>query len=52
MAPYEALYGRECRPPMCWEEVGERVLARMELMEITNQAMPLIMARLKKVASI
>ena len=23
MAPYEVLYGRECRSPLCWE-VGER----------------------------
>ncbi|WZZ27141.1 hypothetical protein YC2023_010542 [Brassica napus] len=24
MAPYEALYGRPCRTPLCWTEVGER----------------------------
>ena len=23
MAPYEALYGRPCRSPVCWTEVGE-----------------------------
>ncbi|WRX12994.1 Reverse transcriptase domain - like 10 [Theobroma cacao] len=22
MAPYEALYGRKCRTPLCWDEVG------------------------------
>ena len=22
MAPYEALYGRPCRSPVCWQEVG------------------------------
>ena len=22
MAPYEALYGRPCRSPLCWTEVG------------------------------
>ena len=27
MAPYEALYGRPCRSPLCWVETGEpRVL--------------------------
>ena len=26
MAPYEALYGRKCRTPLCWDEVGERKL--------------------------
>ena len=24
MAPFEALYGRRCRTPACWEEVGVR----------------------------
>ena len=24
MAPYEALYGRKCRFPICWDEIGER----------------------------
>ena len=24
MAPYEALYGRKCRSPSCWNEVGEK----------------------------
>jgi hypothetical protein len=24
MAPYEALYGRKCRTPLCWEEVGNQ----------------------------
>ena len=25
MAPYEAVYGRQCRTPLCWSEVGERI---------------------------
>ena len=26
MAPYEALYGRKCRSPLCWDEIwGKRV---------------------------
>ncbi|MCI70769.1 retrotransposon protein, partial [Trifolium medium] len=24
MAPYEALYGRKCRTPLCWTKVGDR----------------------------
>lgn len=24
MAPFEALYGMNCRSPICWEEVGDR----------------------------
>ncbi|GKG15035.1 putative reverse transcriptase domain-containing protein, partial [Tanacetum coccineum] len=23
-APFEALYGRKCRSPVCWAEVGDR----------------------------
>ena len=26
MAPYEALYGRKCRSPICWFETGETAL--------------------------
>jgi len=26
MSPYEALYGRDCRTPLNWSEVGERGL--------------------------
>jgi len=31
MAPYEALYGRKCRSPICWTEVGERQILGPEL---------------------
>ncbi|TYK07530.1 DNA/RNA polymerases superfamily protein [Cucumis melo var. makuwa] len=30
MAPCEALYGRPCRTPVCWNEVGERKLVGPE----------------------
>src|SRR4051812_17753095 len=28
MAPYEALYGRPCRSPLCWVEAGESSVVR------------------------
>ena len=28
VAPFEALYGRKCRSPLCWAEVGDTQLAR------------------------
>ena len=31
MAPYEALYGRKYRSPLCWDEVGERKLLGPEI---------------------
>ena len=27
-APFEALYGRKCRSPICWAEVGDTQMAR------------------------
>ena len=36
MAPFEALYGRKCRTPVCWDEVGERRLVGPELVQITS----------------
>ncbi|KAL7233486.1 hypothetical protein ACSBR1_017163 [Camellia fascicularis] len=26
MAPYETLFGRKCRSPICWTKVGDRKL--------------------------
>ncbi|TXG69298.1 hypothetical protein EZV62_004233 [Acer yangbiense] len=37
MAPYEALYGRRCRSPICWDEVGERKLLGPELVQVTTE---------------
>ena len=31
MTPFEALYGKSCRTPVCWEEVGKRKLLGPEL---------------------
>ena len=31
MAPYEALYGRRCRLPVHWDEVGEQKLLGPEI---------------------
>ncbi|XP_055960623.1 uncharacterized protein LOC126668412 [Mercurialis annua] len=47
MAPYEALYGRKCRSPICWEEVGERKLSGAEIIQITSEKVPLIKRRLE-----
>ena len=35
MALYEALYGKKCRTPRCWDEVGEWKHNDVELIEIT-----------------
>ncbi|KAA3474119.1 reverse transcriptase [Gossypium australe] len=48
MAPYEALYGRRCRTPTCWTELGERGLLGPELISKTEEKMKLIRGRLKE----
>ncbi|KAJ0969832.1 hypothetical protein J5N97_022709 [Dioscorea zingiberensis] len=46
MAPYEALYGRRYRSPICWDEVGEHKLLGPELVQITTEKIRLIKERL------
>ena len=47
MAPYEALYGRRCRSPLCWTEVGEKQIEGPELVRETSEKVPLIQDRLR-----
>ena len=37
MAPYEALYGRPCRSPVCWTEVGKRTSTGPNLVKDTSK---------------
>ncbi|KAM2483574.1 hypothetical protein ACFX1W_041193 [Malus domestica] len=37
LSPFEALYGKSCRTPLCWSEVGERVLVGPEVVDETMQ---------------
>ena len=46
MAPYEALYGRKCRSPLCWDEVGVKRILGPELIEQTKQSVETIKKRL------
>ena len=47
MAPYELLYGRKCRTPVCWGEVGPRELAHKDVIEVTNAKIDVVRAHLK-----
>ena len=42
MAPYEALYGRPCRSPLCWTEVGESSIRGPDLVRDTSEKVSLI----------
>ncbi|GKC69941.1 putative reverse transcriptase domain-containing protein [Tanacetum coccineum] len=46
-APYEALYGRKCRSPVCWAEVGEAQLTGPELIQETTEKIILIKQRMQ-----
>ena len=47
MAPYEALYGRKCRTPICWDEVGERKLSSEELIKVSTEKIQVVREKLK-----
>nr|GEZ51626.1 hypothetical protein [Tanacetum cinerariifolium]GEZ51628.1 hypothetical protein [Tanacetum cinerariifolium] len=46
-ASFEALYGRKCRSPFMWAEVGEGQLIGHELVQETNEKISQIKDRLK-----
>ena len=51
IAPYEALYDRKCRSPLCWEEVGERKLLGSKIIQMTSEKIDLIRKRLQTTQS-
>lgn len=50
-APFEALYGRKCRSPICWNEVGDRQLTGPEIIHETTEKIVQIRERLKTARS-
>ncbi|CAN6723316.1 unnamed protein product [Malus baccata var. baccata] len=47
MSTFEALYGRACRTPLCWSEVGERVVEGLEIVDENTQNVQVIKSNLK-----
>ena len=47
MTPFEALYGRKCRTPVCWDEVCERRLVSPELVQVTSEKSEVVHDNLK-----
>ena len=47
MAPYEALYGRKCRTPLCWTELSEKKVIGLDLIQETEEKVKMIKERLK-----
>ncbi|KAI3810131.1 hypothetical protein L1987_19741 [Smallanthus sonchifolius] len=46
-APFEALYGRKCRTPICWSGIGENQLSGHEIVLETTEKVTQIKDRLK-----
>nr|GEZ60006.1 putative reverse transcriptase domain-containing protein [Tanacetum cinerariifolium] len=45
--PFEALYGRKCRSPVCWTEVGEAQILGPELIQETTEKIVQIKQRMQ-----
>nr|GFC20120.1 putative reverse transcriptase domain-containing protein [Tanacetum cinerariifolium] len=46
-APFEALYGRKCRSPICWAEVGDAQLTGPEIIHETTEKIIQIKSRIQ-----
>ncbi|GKE01564.1 putative nucleotidyltransferase, ribonuclease H [Tanacetum coccineum] len=44
-------YGRKCRAPICWNEVGERVIEGPKLVEVSNEKVAIAKEKLKEACS-
>ncbi|XP_073152831.1 uncharacterized protein [Henckelia pumila] len=51
MAPYEALYGRPCRSPVLWTEIGERTEFGPEIFQQTAEVVARIRYRMRTAQS-
>ncbi|KAI3776671.1 hypothetical protein L1987_46459 [Smallanthus sonchifolius] len=47
MPPYKMLYGRRCRTPVCWGEIGQKELGSLEVVKETSERFDQIKARMK-----
>ncbi|MCI78505.1 hypothetical protein A2U01_0099775, partial [Trifolium medium] len=47
MSPFEALYGRKCRTPLCWFESGESVVLGPEIVQQTTDKIKMIQEKMR-----
>jgi hypothetical protein len=47
MAPFEALYGKKCRTPLAWSEVGERTLFGPAIIEVAKEKVEIVRENLR-----
>ena len=46
MAPFEALYGRLCISPLCWDEVSESIILGSDMVRETSDKIKVICKKL------
>ena len=51
MDPLEALYGRRCRTPLCWDQVVDSSSVGTDIVEEANEKIRLIRQRLQTAQS-
>ena len=51
MAPHEALYGRRCRTPLCWDQVVDSSVVSTDIVEEANEKIRVIRQRLQTAQS-
>jgi hypothetical protein len=51
MSPFEALYGRKCKTPLMWSEVGERALIGPALIKEAEEKVAEVREKLKSAQS-
>ena len=47
MTPYKALYDRKCRTPVCWTNLNEHKVIRLDIVKETEEKVQVIQQRLK-----
>lgn len=47
MIPFECLYGKRCRTPLCWYESGESVVLGSEIVQQTTKKVKMIQEKMK-----
>jgi hypothetical protein len=47
MSPFEALYGRKCRTPLYWDQIGERQFFGLEIIQEADEHVWIIRENLR-----
>jgi len=51
MTPHEALYGRRCKTPLCWQEIDEALAIGPKLIQATTDKIRVIQERMRAAQS-